>query len=72
MTDAEYAEEVAVEVDALTRERDAISDRIDAWLAEAWSRGFSRTDIARVIDRQQAAAREAALALKPGQSDLPL
>lgn len=72
MIDEEYIEEIAEEIEALMREQKAISDRIEAWLAEAWSRGFSRTDIARVIDRQQAAAREAALALKPGQEELAL
>ena len=68
MLDAEYIEEIAAEIDALTRERDEINQRIDEWMNEAWAHGFSRTDIAHVIDRQKAAIRDAA----PGQKELAL
>lgn len=70
MIDAEYVEEIAVEVDALLRERETIDDRIRGWLDEAWAAGISHAELMREIDRQHAAVREAAP--KPGQTTLAL
>ena len=71
MTDAEYVEELATEVDALIAEAKAIQDRIDSWWAEAFDAGIVSHELADAITRKLL-ARETALALKPGQEELKL
>ena len=60
MIDAEYIEEIAVEVGALMNERDAIYQRISGWFEEAAKNGVGINEILTAVYRQKAAVREAA------------